>query len=174
MHPYTLCGIAVALGIVACRGADSPRPGAKLTDPPPAPLTLTLTRLRSDSIAYALYSGVTTPQDLVIRDAAAWSALWALIHATQRPVPPLPDVDFGQEMIIAAALGTRSTGGYNVLLTQATEDASAVHIQVVETSPGPDCVTTQALSQPIDLARAPRRDAPVQFSIIQQVRHCGP
>lgn len=172
MRPYTLCGVAVALGIVACRAPDSPRPGARLTDPPPAPLTLT--RLRSDSIAYALYSGVTTPEHLAIRDAAAWSTLWARIYATQRPVPPLPDVDFGKEMVIAAALGTRSTGGYNVLVTQATQDASGVHIQVVETSPGPDCITTQALSQPIDLARAPRRDAPVQFSITQQVRTCGP
>ncbi len=172
MRHYALCGIALTLGIVACRGSEGPRPDAALTNP--ASAQLTLTRLRSDSIAYALYSGVTTAENLVIRDAAAWSALWSLIHANQDPVPPLPAVDFGQEMILAAALGSRSTGGYNVLLTQATEDSAGVHVQVVETSPGADCITTQALSQPVDLARAPRRDAPVRFSVSRQVRDCGP
>lgn len=172
MRHFTLCGIVTVLGLVACRGADAPRLRAALTDP--SSLSFTLTRWRSDSIAYALYSGVTTPQDLVIRDSADWRALWQLIHANQEPVPPLPDVDFGQEMILAAALGTQSAGGYNVLLSQATEDGSGVHVQVIETSPGADCITTLALSQPVDLARAPKRDAPVQFTITRQVRHCGP
>ncbi|MGH7615316.1 MAG: hypothetical protein ACREMW_14900, partial [Gemmatimonadales bacterium] len=63
--------------------------------------------LRSDSIAFALHSGVTTPENLVIRDAAAWSALWQQIHGTTDPIPPPPDIDFNQEMVVAAALGTR-------------------------------------------------------------------
>lgn len=171
MRYNTLCGIAAAIWIIACRGGDGPNLGAGLTDPPPTPLTLI--RFRSDSIAYALYSGISTPENLIIRDAASWSALWQLIHATENPVAPLPSVDFGQEMIVVAALGTRRTGGYNVLLTEATEDASGIHVQIVATSPGSDCLTTQALTQPVDLARVARRDAPVQFSITVSVTPCS-
>jgi len=141
---------------------------------PPVNASVTLTRFRTDSIAFALNSGVNATEHLVIRDAAAWSALWQNIHATTDPIPPLPDVDFGQEMIVAAALGTRTSGGYNVLLTQAIEDGGGVEVQVLETSPGATCITTQALTQPIDLARVTRREGSVHFQVMQHVERCGP
>jgi len=174
MRRHDVCLFAVPLlWLVACQGAEVPASDPGLNNPPlVAPLTLT--RLRTDSIAFALYSGVSAPENLVIRDAAAWSALWQSIHATTDPTPALPEVDFGQEMIVAAALGTRNTGGYNVLLTQATEDSEGVEIQVLETSPGANCLTTQALTQPIDLGRVARRDGPVRFLATQHVQRCGP
>lgn len=174
MRRHDVCWFAVPLLLLgACQGADVPASNRGLINPPGvAPLTLT--RLRTDSIAFALYSGVHTPENVVVRDAAAWSALWQSIHATIDPKPPLPDVDFGQEMIVAAALGTRNTGGYNVLLTQANEDSDGVEIQVLETSPGADCFTTQALTQPIDLGRIARHTGPVRFVVTQQIMRCGP
>jgi hypothetical protein len=174
MRRHDVCLFAVPLlWLVACQGADVPSSDPGLINPP-AVAPLTLTRLRTDSIAFALYSGVRAPEHLVIRDAAAWSALWQNIHATADPMPPLPDVDFGQEMIVAAALGTRNSGGYNVLLTQANEDSGGVEIQVLETSPGADCFTTQALTQPIDLGRIERRDGPVRFAVTQHIKRCSP
>lgn len=166
--------LAVSLVVlIACQRGDAPVP-----DPGPiAPLTgtpIALTRFGTDSTAFALYSGVREPANPMIRDAAAWSELWQSIHATMVPVPPLPEVDFDREMIVAAALGTRNTGGYNVLLAEAAEEEGSVQIQVIETSPGVDCVTTQALTQPIDLARMVRRDGAVRFLVTQQVRRCGP
>lgn len=174
MRRHDVCLFAVPLlWLVACRGADVPSLDPGLINPP-AVAPLTLTRLRTDSIAFALYSGVRAPENLVVRDAAAWSALWQNIHATTDPMPPLPDVDFGQEMIVAAALGTRNSGGYNVLLTQANEDSGGVEIQVLETSPGADCFTTQALTQPIDLGRIERRDGPVRFAVTRHIKRCSP
>jgi len=89
-------------------------------------------------------------------------------------MPSLPEVDFAQEMIVAAALGTRASGGYNVLLTRAIEDSTGVQVSVLETSPGANCATTLALTQPIDLGRLERRDGPVRFVVTQQVERCGP
>lgn len=160
------------LCLAACQSVDVPASNPDLKNPPA--VTLTLTRLRTDSMAFALYSGVSAPENVVVRDAAAWSALWQNIHATIDPIPPLPDVDFGQEMIVAAALGTRNSGGFNVLVTQATEDSEGVEIQVLETSPGADCFNTQALTQPIDLGRIERRDGPVRFVVTQQIQRCSP
>jgi hypothetical protein len=161
------------LWLAACQSVDVPASNPDLNNPP-AVAPLTLTRLGADSTAFALYSGVLAPVNVVVRDAAGWSALWQTIHATIDPMPPLPDVDFGQEMIVAAALGTRNSGGFNVLLTQANEDSGGVEIQVLETSPGADCFNTQALTQPIDLGRIERRDGPVRFVITQQIQSCGP
>jgi hypothetical protein len=170
-HDFSLFAVPL-LWLVACQGADVPASDPGLTNPP-AVASLTLTRLRTDSSAFALYSGVNVPENLVIRDAAAWSALWQNIHATTEPVPPLPDIDFSLEMIVASALGARNSG-YNVLLTRATEGSGGVQIEVLETSPGATCATTQALTQPIDLGRVARRDGPVRFLATQHVERCGP
>jgi hypothetical protein len=89
-------------------------------------------------------------------------------------MPPLPGIDFTQEMIVASALGTRTSGGYDVLLTQASEDSGRVRIGVLETSPGASCVVTLALTQPIDLGRVPRRDGRVDFVVAQHIERCGP
>ena len=134
---------------------------------------VTLTRFRTDSYAFAFNSGITSPLNVVVRDPAAWSELWQNIHAPMTPAPPLPVVDFSREMIIAAGLGNRLSGGYDVLLARAAEDASGLQIEVIETSPGPGCATTQALTQPVDLARTPRRDGPVRFVTTRRVNHCG-
>jgi len=173
MRPCHFLFLAPILWLAACGGGGLPPGNPGLTNPPVA-TDLTLTRFRTDSIAFALYSGVNTPENFVIRDAAAWDVLWHRIYATTDPMPPLPDIDFTQEMIVGAALGTRTSGGYDVLLTQATEDSGRVRIQVLETSPGAGCVVTLALTQPIDLGRVPRREGPVDFLLTQQTKRCGP
>ena len=172
MGPHRSYLLAVSLlGLLACQdGALVSESGTTvaLTGTP-----LALTRFRDDSLAYAQYSGVRAPSNVVIRDATAWSQLWQDIHALTDPVPPLPTVDFNQEMIIAAALGTHATGGFNVFLAEAAESSDGVQIEMIETRPGSDCITTQALTQPIDLARVARRDAPVHFVVVQRVETCG-
>jgi hypothetical protein len=169
-HRFSLLAVSL-LGLLACQegtlAPESARTGT-LTGTP-----LALTRFSGDSMAYAAYSGVRAPSNMVIRDATAWSELWQNIHALTEPVPPLPNVDFSEEMIVAVALGTRPTGGFNVFLADAAESSDVVQIEVIETRPGSDCITTQALTQPVDLARVARRDAPVQFVIVQLVQTCG-
>lgn len=160
---------SAALFVAACRPAEGP---ASVFSSDPHVTPIPLTRLSPDSIAFAQYSGVTQAQNFVIRDAAAWSDLWRQIHANLDSVPPTPNIDFMQEMIVAVALGSRNTGGYNVLLTQATEDAAGILVQAGETSPGSGCFTTQALTQPIDVARVARNDQPVRFLLTQDVVDC--
>jgi hypothetical protein len=159
------------VAVLACRNGATPSADQGLSQPP---ASLALTRFRSDSVAFAQYSGVRSPATLVVRDAAAWAQLWEEIHATVEPKPDLPAIDFGQEMIVAAAMGSRNSGGYNILLTKASEGTEGVEIEVLETSPGAGCAVTLALTQPIDLARVERRYGPVRFVVRQQVRDCGP
>jgi len=159
------------LCLLACQDGETSDPGQG------SPGTLSgtavpITRFTSDSFAYTFNSGITSRKEVVIRDQAAWSELWQNIHATMTPAPPLPEVDFGQEMVLAAALGNRSGGGYDVVIAQAAEDAAGLHVEVAQTSPGAGCATTQALTQPVDLARVQRHEGPVEFVETQRVVHC--
>ena len=159
-----------ALLCVACRTSDVPASSFS-NDPHAVPIPLI--RFRTDSIAFEFSSGVGQAQNFVIKDAAAWNDLWQRIYATQTPVPPLPDVDFNTQLVVASAIGGKPTGGYDVLLTGAAQDASGLVIAVRATSPGAHCIVTQAFTQPIDIARLAKTGGDVRFEQTEQVVDCG-
>lgn len=161
---------AVALLVVACRTTEGPASSFS-NDPHAVPIPLI--RFRTDSIAFELSSGINQARSFVIKDAAAWNDLWQRIYATQTPVPPLPDVDFSTQMVVASALGSKPSGGYNVLLTEAAQDTGGLVIAVRATSPGAHCFVTLAFTQPIDIARLARTGGDVRFEQTQQTMDCG-
>jgi len=161
---------AAALPAVACRTSDVP--ASSFSNDPHA-IPIPLIRFRTDSIAFESSSGIGQAQNFVIKDAAAWNALWQRIYANQTPVPPVTDVDFNTQMVVAAALGSKPTGGYDVLLTEAAKDTGGLVIAVRATSPGAHCFVTQALTAPIDIARLPKTGGDVQFVQTQHTVDCG-
>jgi hypothetical protein len=85
----------------------------------------------------------------------------------------MPAIDFGREMIIVAALGTRPSGGFGIYLDSAAtmNDTLVVYVRTVR--PGATCGTTAALTAPVDLARAPLLALPARFVERATVHECG-
>ena len=137
--------------------------------PPFEGVPLPLARIENSN-----WGGFDTTATLVIRDAVAWSAFWQRMWGGVNEPPPLPEVDFATDMIVAFASGVQPTLGYDVVLTGAGEDRKGVWIQVLERSPGSECVEGQMITHPIDVARVPRRPDPVGFIVTPGVVHCGP
>ena len=108
-------------------------------------------------------NGVTDARRSVIRDEATWTALWSQIVSTHWPKPPAPAVDFSKEMVLFAAMGTRNSGGYVMSIDSVRKSGGALEVVVRATSPGPQCGTTAALTQPIAAVRVARNDLPVAF-----------
>ncbi|HEY2067475.1 MAG TPA: glycoside hydrolase family 2 TIM barrel-domain containing protein [Gemmatimonadaceae bacterium] len=111
---------------------------------------------------------VGEPETRVIRDAKDWASTWASLHAGL-PAPPLPHVDFTKEIVLFVALGPRSTGGFDVdverIIRRSPDD---LLVQIVETSPGDGCMSTQVITSPAVAVRAPRA-AQVHF-VRRQIR----
>jgi PrcB C-terminal len=146
--------------------------GSNITTPPGP--SVPMTRLRPEPYAFSFSSGMNETARIVVRDAATWQATWNQIYLHSSPVPPLPTVDFSQEMIVVVALGNRPTGGYNILLEGASElPASGTLVTVSSVAPGPRCITTQAFTQPVDIARVPLRSGAVSFVEQTHVTNCG-
>ena len=160
----------VRLAIVALAAIGCASPLA--TGLPPGK-SVPIVRLRAEPYSFAFNSGMDQPARLVVRDAATWRGLWNKIYERHSPIPPVPVIDFSQEMIIIAALGSRSSGGYGILLDGASEDGTGtIHVAVRSISPGPRCVVTGALTQPVDIARLARRDGSFHFIERSEVSDC--
>jgi hypothetical protein len=133
---------------------------------------LPVTRFKNDQASYVYVSQMRQPQRLVIRDNAAWTAAWSSLWTTTGSIPAPPQVDFTREMVVLAALGERSSGGFGITIDSAKSTASGVTVFVTPTSPGPRCMTTAALTQPVDIARLPRVDTAVRFQDVAKVQDC--
>jgi hypothetical protein len=173
-----LAAAAFAAGCVTTTRESSDRPSA---NPPPstpvprgASATLPLARFRTEPRSFTQQSGFRDPTHLVIRDRAAWLVAWTALHAGQDSIPPLPVVEFDRELIVLAALGAKPTGGHEIVIASAVEQDGAVVIQLSATAPGQDCMTTQAITTPADVARIPRVAATIGFDLVTTVKPCGP
>lgn len=164
--------LATALTLGCTAGAVDPTSPASLADLMPGSTPVPVTRLASAPYALTFSSGLTTTQRLVIRDAAAWSTVWSAIWSRGTPVPPLPAVDFSREMIVVAALGQTSSGGYDIVIEEAALAGSELVVRVRSTSPAPACVRLAALTQPVDVARLPLHPGTVRFVESATVMEC--
>jgi len=158
-------GVAFVAVSVGCAGSDVTQPVGP---------TIQLVRLRAEPYSFTFYSGFDKPTRLVVRDVVTWQTVWQQIYLRQSPVPPLPAIDFSREMVVVAALGSHSTGGYSILLDGATEAAAdGIAVTVNSSSPGSNCIVTEAFTQPVDVARLPLRHGPVSFVEQSHVSTCG-
>lgn len=122
--------------------------------------------------AFRYGSGVGTPLRETLRDAEAWRETWArLASRTGPPVPP-PEVDFGREMVLVAALGERRSGGYSIRIESVRRAGGELVAAVVQTSPGPRCGVTGAITAPADVVIVPRSDAAVRWTVRETVTDC--
>jgi hypothetical protein len=111
-------------------------------------------------------SGVTSPRNVVVRDAASLQALWGEMAAGwDGPAPPAPAVDFSSRMVVGVFLGTpwpRGTRPCSVAITDVRIAGSAVTVSSVAdmTCRAP---ATYSFSGPYCLAVCPASSGPVTF-----------
>jgi len=130
---------------------------------------LTVTHVTSLNAAVDAFASETT---LVIHDQKSWEDLWSKMIARVSPAPPVPAVDFTKNVLLVAASGTQVTGGYSMVITDATESSGSITVNVTASTPGSSCVVSQGLSSPVDLATIPLRDGMVSFNITRKTQSC--
>jgi hypothetical protein len=168
------CGsgsVSTADGPETVSPAPSPAPSTPVVDPAPAPTPAPApeaptpaaepapaadtassgnlqpgTSVEIRRVGRWVSSGIRGARRLVIRDQATWSHFWSELGAGVRP-----EVDFRQDLVIAVAAGERSSGGHDIEVRDVTRSGSQLRIAVLETYPGEGCMTTAALTQPVDV-----------------------
>jgi hypothetical protein len=132
----------------------------------PDPAQPSFTRLLTQRM-----SGFDEPVELVIRDRATLESAWSRVH-NQVQGNPAPVVDFARETVILVALGRASSGGHDVRVDAIAPSGNGAVVRYTATRPGPDCMTTQALTSPVDVVRVPRTMGTVRFERRDAVQRC--
>jgi hypothetical protein len=158
-------------------------PGDTVTNPP-SPRTDSLSTEATGEKGYAAYdsggglelrrlgqwtrTGIGESRRLIIRDANAWASFWSELDVGDRPA-----VDFTRGVVVAVAAGQRPTGGYEIAVDRVRQANGELTVEVVETTPGPNCTTTTSLTQPVDVIVAPAPTAR-SWSFVErkEVRGC--
>lgn len=115
------------------------------------------------------YSSYKEPARLVIRDANEWQQVWPQLAGT---ASAMPAVDFDRHMVLVAAMGVRSSGGYGIVVDGVFGNADGVYVRVQESVPGPGCGVTAALTTPVTVVTIPRRDGDVFWLERSRTRSC--
>jgi hypothetical protein len=155
--------IAILVATGACSGG-APTPGAE--SPQGAVI-----RIDSTAIVLSTGQGIGDPTRAVIRDSTAWQAFWAQAHAQVEPAPALPAVNFADSMLLVAGLGTRATGGHTVSIDSVAR-GTTLRVFVTAVTPGPRCMTTMAITWPVQVVRVSRFDGSVEFIEAEREESC--
>jgi len=113
-------------------------------------------------------TGIGESRRLVIRDVNAWDQFWSELGVGDRP-----SVDFNHDVVVAVAAGQRPTGGYEIAVDRVTQSNGELTVDVVERTPGPNCMTTASLTQPVDVVVVPAADTKsLSFLERKEIRDC--
>lgn len=80
-------------------------------------------------------------------------------------------VDFNTAQVLVSSIGEKPSGGYTVSATDIEEFDDNIVVTVVQTIPGPNCVTTQGATHPFEFIVVPSRK-PIEIFERQKIDQC--
>lgn len=130
-------------------------------DAPVEFVAATSTPVAISTIEKTFHSNVKVARNVVVKDAAAWAALWAE-HADISK-PPMA-IDFSRNMVVASFMGERPMGCFAVTLEAAFRAGSVVTVRRTLNVPGPTVLCGQAVTSPAHLVVMEKTDDKVVFA----------
>jgi len=107
--------------------------------------------------------GYVEPSKSVISTEDQWKEIWDKMFRYLLPEPELPKIDFEKEMILAAFMGERRTGGYEIRIKRVRKTDKEIIAYIEERKPDPESFRTMALTQPYHVVVIKKYSLPVRF-----------
>lgn len=163
-------GLAAPLALAAALAAGCS--GEPQEDPPPAGEPVDGEEVEVQPLLHETVSGIHERRRQVLRSQEEWADFWEEAFAGRDPVPERPAVDFAERIVVVAAMGERPTGGFSVEVEEVRTTEDGLRVVVREVSPGPECIVTQAFTQPVTAVAVPDGQEEVSFEERESVREC--
>jgi hypothetical protein len=168
-----LTASALLLASLGCASATDIAPPGQAAEVPAGAAAIGLVPFPDGTTQLArVNTGVTEHARLVLGDEVSWTALWGRVVTNLFPHPPAPAVDFGRNMVVAAAMGTRPSGGFAIAIDSAYSANGHIYVVVDESSPGDRCAVPMMITAPFAAVLLPRSSEPVLFVERAVVSRC--
>ncbi|HSH46524.1 MAG TPA: protease complex subunit PrcB family protein [Longimicrobiales bacterium] len=161
---------ALALGLMACE-VDRVGFGPPLEEGRPDVLVPDDPEIRL--VEASPHTGFGNAERLVVEDPEEWASVWATWTGTITPTPPAPEVDFEEERVVVATMGTRPTGGYRIGVSGVERRPGETVVRLFTVAPGSGCAVTLALTAPAVAVAIPASSVAVRFATTHYVEECG-
>jgi len=113
-----------------------------------APQTQEVVAVNYEVIQQGTYSGMKESFAGVIKNKKDWQDLWKKHVGLIVPQPPLPEVNFDNEVVAAIFAGEKRTSGYQILPQEIKTEGNDVVLRYRQTEPPANSFTLQVLTQP--------------------------
>lgn len=117
-------------------------------------------------------SGFESATKKVITDQDEFTHVWeeAYRNFLNRPKPP--KVDFNEYQIVLVAMGMKTSGGYSIKIESINNTSGNYLVNVLETSPGKSCVTTEVVTFPFQLIQVKKAEGKTLFKVSEKIINC--
>lgn len=115
---------------------------------------------------------VTEPSVDQAADIGNLKSIWNKMYpgAVQ---PPLPEINFDTHEVVVFFMGQQGSGGYTFEMVSAVDDVNGVNVTVRKLSPGPECITTQAITSPYMMVAIEKQSGRYSNTIIEETAVCN-
>ncbi len=117
-------------------------------------------------------SGFEEPLQQVITNQDELTKTWEQVYLNYFDKPKPPRVDFNENQVILIAMGMKTSGGYDTQIRSINLSNENYTVEVIETSPGKGCMTTEAITYPFQLVQIKKPKGKTTFNITQKVIDC--
>lgn len=109
------------------------------------------------------HTGVEGGTRQVIDTQDDWSAFWDEHTSRQMPAPARPGVDFSEQRVVAAVLEDKGNGCWSVAVTNVTQAAGGIQVEVTTYEPTPDHACPSVIVRPYHFVAIPAGPEPITF-----------
>jgi hypothetical protein len=117
------------------------------------------------TIAKDAFSAIHAPRTVVVRGVVAWEKLWAEHTAGRSPAPPLPQVDFATQMLIAAFAGDLK-GCHEFDIRRVNVRGNNIVAEFEDRDITPQTICLAAITNPMHVVAVPLIESDVVFNQI--------
>ena len=119
-------------------------------------------------------SGLQVESIRLISDMQSWAEHWKASTSNRFPAPTVPEIDFEKYQMITAFMGMKNTGGYEIKISSILVRDDSYLVNLTYTSPGKDCMVTEALTSPFAMVKIERQEInQINSNINRQTVDCG-
>jgi hypothetical protein len=117
---------------------------------------------------------INVSSQILIKTPDEFQSEWNRAFSGMGIKPQMPQVDFSKSWVVAAFMGEKNKGGFEVNMASLEEKSDSLVVTISHISPGPNCMSSMAIEYPYIFAEIALLPAlKVEIRVKEEIRDCN-